>query len=123
MRLLLDACLSPSIALGLREAGHDALHVVEFDMLGSSDEEILTRARTEGRVLVSADADFGGLLAESGATGPSFVLLRSADDLSVGQQTVLLTANLAEVAEDLERGAVVVLGRRRIRIRDLPIER
>lgn len=92
-------------------------------MLGASDEEVLARARAEGRVIVSADADFGFLLADSGATGPSVVLLRSSDDLSAGQQTLLVTANLAEVAKDLERGAVVVLGRRRIRVRDLPIER
>jgi predicted nuclease of predicted toxin-antitoxin system len=109
--------------LGLREAGHEALHVVDLDMLGASDDEILARARAEGHVIVSADAGFGFLLAASGATGPSLVLLRSSDDLSTGQQTLLLTANLAEVAKDLERGAVVVLGRHRIRVRDLPIER
>ena len=47
--------------------------------------------------------------------------LRSTDDLTPGQQTFLVTSNLPAVAADLERGAVVVLGRRRIRVRDLPI--
>lgn len=123
MRLLVDACLSPAVAANLREAGHDALHVADLDMLRSSDEDILARARTDGRVVVSADADFGALLAGSGAAGPSVVLLRSGDDLTPGQQSVLLTANLPQVAEDLERGAVVVLGRQRVRIRNLPIDR
>lgn len=123
MNLLVDACLSPVIAAALRDAGHDAVHVVDLDMVRSSDEEILARAKADGRVVVSADADFGALLAGSGAAGPSVVLLRSGDDLTPGQQSILLTANLPQVAEDLERGAVVVLGRRRIRIRNLPIER
>jgi len=70
---------------------------------------------------VTADADFGALLAAAGATAPSVVLLRSTDDLTPGQQTFLVTSNLPAVAADLERGAVVVLGRRRIRVRDLPI--
>ncbi|MGH8918203.1 MAG: DUF5615 family PIN-like protein, partial [Acidimicrobiales bacterium] len=107
----------------LREAGHDALHVVDVDMLRSSDEEILARARAEDRVLVSADADFAALLASSGAARPSLVLLRSSDDLAPGEQAVLLAANLPQVADDLGRGAVVVLGRQRVRVRDLPIER
>lgn len=92
-------------------------------MIQSSDVEILARAKTDRRAVVSADADFGALLAASGEAGPSVVLLRSGDDLTPGQQALLLTANLPQVAEDLERGAVVVLGRRRIRIRSLPIDR
>lgn len=123
MNLLVDACLSPVIVAALRDAGHDAVHVADLDMVRSSDEEVLARAKADGRAVVSADADFGALLAGSGAAGPSVVLLRSGDDLTPGQQSILLTANLPQVAEDLERGAVVVLGRRRIRIRNLPIER
>ncbi len=88
-----------------------------------SDDEILARANADGRVVVSADADFGALLAGSGAAGPGVVLLRSSDNLNPGQQAVLLNANLPQVSDDLERGAVVVLGRQRIRIRGLPIER
>lgn len=123
MNLLVDACLSPAIAAALRDEGHDAVHVADLDMVRCSDEEILVRAMADGRVVVSADADFGALLAASGAAGPSVVLLRSGDDLSPGQQAAMLTVNLPQVAEDLWRGAVVVLGRRRIRVRNLPIER
>ncbi|MHB1784401.1 MAG: DUF5615 family PIN-like protein [Acidimicrobiales bacterium] len=123
MRLLVDACLSPAVAAGLRQSGHDALHVADLDMMRSPDGDILARARADERVLVSGDADFGALLAGSGETSPSVVLLRSSDNLTPGQQTALVTANLPQVAEDLDRGAVVVLGRHRIRIRNLPIER
>ena len=123
MRLLVDACLSPEVAAGLGEAGHDAVHVVDLDLMRASDAQIMTWARQEDRVVVSADADFGALLAGSGESGPSVVLLRSGDDLTPGQQTLLLTANLPAVSQDLEQGAVVVLGRGRVRVRPLPIER
>ncbi len=123
MRLLIDACLSPAVATALREAGHDALHLADLKLEQSTDEVILARARVEERALASADADFGSLLAGSGADGPSVVMLRSSEDLTPGQQAALLIANLPQVAEDLERGAVVVIGRRRLRVRNLPFER
>ncbi|MHB1931345.1 MAG: DUF5615 family PIN-like protein [Acidimicrobiales bacterium] len=72
---------------------------------------------------MSADADFGALLAGSGAGAPSVVLLRSGDDLSPGEQSMLLIGNLPAVTADLDAGAVVVIDRRRMRVRRLPIER
>lgn len=51
------------------------------------------------------------------------VLLRSDDDLSPGRQVMLLVANLPGVESELAEGAVVVLGRHRVRVRRLPIER
>lgn len=79
MNLLVDACLSAAVSAVLRDAGHDAEHVADLNMLRSSDEEILARAKADGRIVLSADADFGALLAGSGASGPSVVLLRSSD--------------------------------------------
>jgi predicted nuclease of predicted toxin-antitoxin system len=73
-------------------------------------------------VIVSADSDFGELLAAAHrATRPSIVLLRSADRLKSDQQVVLLTANLPAVADDLEAGAIVTIARGRMRIRSLPV--
>jgi hypothetical protein len=61
-------------------------------------------------VIVSADTDFGELLAAApGATRPSVVLLRSADRLTSDQQAALLTANLPVVADDLKAGAIVTI--------------
>jgi predicted nuclease of predicted toxin-antitoxin system len=123
VRLLVDACLSPVVAAGLRQAGHDAVHVVDVGLVSAADAVILERARAEDRVVVSADADFGDLLAGSGASAPSVVLVRSDDDLPPGRQVMLLVANLPGVDSELAQGAVVVLGRHRVRVRRLPIER
>ncbi len=79
MRLLLDANLSPEVARRLSEAGHDTAHVADIGLLAAPDPEILQAAADQDRVLVTADADFGALLALGSLATPSVVLLRSAD--------------------------------------------
>jgi predicted nuclease of predicted toxin-antitoxin system len=74
-----------------------------------------------GQVIVSADTDFGELLAVSGATRPSVVLLRSADRLTPGQQAAVLAENLPAVAAELDMGAAVSIARGRLRVRLLPV--
>jgi len=65
MRLLLDESISHRIAEPLRAAGHDVVHVEDLSMLGVSDLAVLERAAAEGRTVVTADTDFGTLLAET----------------------------------------------------------
>jgi predicted nuclease of predicted toxin-antitoxin system len=121
VRLLIDANLSPRVAAKLREAGHDAVHVADVGLLSASDEAILAHAVASHQVIVSADTDFGELLAVSGAARPSVVLLRSADRLTPYQQAALLADNLPAVAAELDRGAVVSIARGRLRVRQLPV--
>ncbi len=120
MRLLIDESLSTQIALALRADGHDAVHVGDRGLLGASDEAVLGRARREDRVLISADTDFGRLLAVRGAIGPSVVLLRGQSHRPVDQARLLGDA-LPQVQEQLEEGAIVVVTGRLVRIRTLPI--
>lgn len=121
MRLLLDENLSPAMSDFLIEAGHDVVHVRDRGLTSANDDVVLALALTEGRVLISADTDFGTLLARSGASKPSVVLIRRAVGHRAAQQARLITDNLPVVQDDLESGAVVVLGEKTIRIRRLPI--
>ena len=73
VRLLIDANLSPRVAATLRDAGHEAVHVTDIGMLAASDDAILPHAAAAGQVIVSADTDFGELLAVAGAVRPSVV--------------------------------------------------
>jgi predicted nuclease of predicted toxin-antitoxin system len=122
VRLLLDANLSPEVARRLKEAEHDAIHVSEIGLLSAPDPEIMEAAARERRVLLTADADFGALLALGSRATPSVVLLRSADHLRPSEQAELLAANLPLIAEDLEKGVIASLTRDRLRVRELPIE-
>lgn len=121
MRLLLDQNLSPLLAEELVARGHDAVHVRSLGMSAASDVAIMEAASIDGRIMVSADTDFGELLARTNAGSPSLVLLRRQDHRRAVQVAELLVLNLATVAADLEAGAIVVLDDDRIRVRRLPL--
>jgi predicted nuclease of predicted toxin-antitoxin system len=78
MKWLIDNALSPAVAEGLRHAGHDAIHVRDFGLATAEDAEIFDHAAQQDRVIVSADTDFGTLLALRSKAKPSIVLFRGA---------------------------------------------
>ena len=121
MRFLLDQNLSIRLAEMLAGAGHDAVHTAQLGLSSADDLTVLERAAAERRILVSADTDFGVLLAQGHRRKPSLILFRRERPRRPQAQATLLLGHLDRLAADLDEGAVVVLEETRVRIRRLPI--
>lgn len=121
MRFLVDNALSSLAAEGLREAGHDALHIRDYGLQAAEDKEIFSLAETENRILISSDTDFGTFLALWRKAKPSIILFRRGLDRRPEKQVALLLSNLPMIQDALDQGAVVVFEQARLRVHTLPI--
>ena len=75
MKLLADECCDVALVEALRADGHDVLYVLE-SLRGASDEEVLTRAFSEDRLLITEDKDFGELVYRLERPAIGIILLR-----------------------------------------------
>ena len=121
MKFLIDNALPPRLAELLHRAGQDAVHVRTYGMQAAQDSDILTRALQEDRVIVSADSDFGAILAAQETEHPSFILFREPDLLSAEDYMNALHPVLATLEPELLAGCVAVFRRGRLRVRKLPL--
>ncbi len=121
MKFIVDANVSPRLAVLLGEAGHDAVAVRDIGLGNASDDEILDFAIAQERVVISHDTDFGTLLAFRNLRRPSFILVRSSDPLTPDEHAELILSNLDAISTDLVTGAIVVFSRGRLRVRQLPV--
>ncbi|MEM8640884.1 MAG: DUF5615 family PIN-like protein [Cyanobacteria bacterium P01_G01_bin.54] len=120
MKLLLDQGLPRSAAALLRNIGIDTIHVGEIGMSEAEDIAIIQRARDEGRVIATLDADFHTLLALNSSLVPSVIRIRIERLRAPALMDLLLTV-IAECEEDLEQGSAITVEPSRIRIRRLPL--
>ena len=116
MRLLADECCDASLVDALRADNHDVLYAVET-LRGASDDDILDRAFSEHRLLVTEDKDFGELVYRLGLPTEGVVLLR----FDVADRALKATRllDLLEHQGNRLRGSFVVLEVDKVRIRSL----
>lgn len=121
MRFLADMGISPHTVIFLRGLGHEAVHLHEQGLDRMGDPAILEKARYEGRVLLTHDLDFGGLVAASGAKLPSLVVFRLRN-MRPENVSRYLQSIIDEHEESLDRGAIISVTEGQIRVRLLPLE-
>ena len=78
-------------------------------MQTATDEEIFEVAISEGRTIVSADTDFGTILALRSTAEPSVLIFRRSSGRRPEEQARLLLRQLPRIADALERGNVVMI--------------
>jgi predicted nuclease of predicted toxin-antitoxin system len=74
MRILANENFPSDAIAALRQRGHDVAWI-RADAPGSSDRQVLTRADTENRVLITFDKDFGELAFRANLPASSGIIL------------------------------------------------
>lgn len=120
MRFLADMGISMATVGALRALGYEIVHLREVDLIRLSDEEIVSKAKREGRIVLTMDLDFGQIMALTRRSAPSTILLRMRNQTpSAG--TPRLIRVLQECHLQLEFGAFVTVEDNGYRVRRLPL--
>lgn len=121
MRFLIDNALSPKLAALLANAGHDALHIRAINLQKSEDAIIFERAAADDRIVLTADTDFGTILAARSTQKPSVIQFRGPGSRHPQALAYVMLSNLPSLVDALEAGSIVTFEPSRIRVRALPI--
>jgi predicted nuclease of predicted toxin-antitoxin system len=121
MKILVDMNLSPAWAEFLTEAGFQAMHWSTVGSPDASDVELMRWAAVNGHILMTADLDFGAILAATQGTAPSVLQVRS-DVLTTRAIGAAVIAALHQTQEDLLAGALISVDASRSRLRILPLK-
>jgi predicted nuclease of predicted toxin-antitoxin system len=122
MRWLLNMNMPRSLKQLLESVGHQCRHTGEIGLERAGDWVALEEAAREGKVILTHDLDCGRLLAFSGASKPSVVIVRLSRPTPRNIFERLM-AVWAMIERPLMDGAVVVLEDATVRIRRLPVKR
>lgn len=120
MKFVVDMALSPKTVIALRNSEYEAVRVNELGMAKSRDREILEYAAKNDMVVLTADLDFGDILAFTGYNKPSVTIFRLKDPSPDHVNSLLLSA-ISHIKDSLDKGSIVVIDDYRIRIRELPV--
>ena len=115
MKFLLDVCAESSpLREALRDLGHDVFSAQE-NCPQASDEALLALAHKDERVLITEDKDFGELVFLRGLPHPSVVRLCG---MTPKERVDAMRTLIQRHAQAMHDGAVIVVTRERVRIRN-----
>jgi len=103
---LVDAQLPPSLAEALRQAGCEAVHVIDLGLLAATDQQIWDEAISRSAVLVTKDRDFS-LRRAARNDGPAILWVRvgNASNRKLIEQALRA---LPAIVDAIERGESVI---------------
>ena len=117
MRILANENFPLEAVEALRERGHDVAWI-RTDAPGASDPDVLERARTEGRLVITLDKGFGELAFRYGLAAPCGIVLFRVAPSSAGRLACAAVAALESRSD--WAGHFAVVEEERVRLRPLP---
>ena len=121
MKILVDMNLSPGWVDYLAGNGIKALHWSSVGTPNAPDTEIITYAKIHDYTILTNDLDFGFILAITQGRKPSVVQTRTG---ALGPDRIgnIVISALKQLAEDIDRGALVTIDQHKTRISLLPLK-
>lgn len=120
MKVVIDVNLSPRWVESLSVLGVESVHWSTVGALDAADSAILAWTKERGFVLLTCDLDFGAILAASGASGPSVIVIRGRDVLPESMVTHV-AAVVGDLTAELSQGVLVSVDAEQARMRILPL--
>ena len=121
MKVLVDMNLSPAWVSFLAESGFEVVHWADIGPDNSSDSELMQWAAEHDHIVLTADLDFGAILAATERNRPSIVPVRS-DILTPRSIGSVVLAAIRQTRQELLDGAIVSIDPGRARLRILPLK-
>ncbi|MHA2274937.1 MAG: DUF5615 family PIN-like protein [Candidatus Kariarchaeaceae archaeon] len=117
----MDKALSPKTVDFLNKNGYEAYRVNEL-IKGEkiTDKEIYDYAIENDYYIITADLDFGHLLAYSKSRKPSTIILRL-EDQRINNVNSRLLQVLPNIHEELTVGFIIAVEENQIKFRELPV--
>ncbi|HEY8782186.1 MAG TPA: DUF5615 family PIN-like protein [Mucilaginibacter sp.] len=121
MRFLLDMGISYQVAQWLNSIGHDAIHLSNEGQHTLEDYLIVEKAIREDRTILTADMDFGQILAFTKSSSVSVIQFRLFD-LSPGAIISKLNIIFDKFSEEMTADPVIItIQEHKMRLKKLPI--
>ena len=115
MRFLLDESADIRLARHLSLLGHDVTTISADYATGMTDQDVLSQATREARVLITNDSDFGELVFGQQHAHTGVILLRLGPYAELQTQTSRLDGGLERLEE--RPASFVVVTNHRVRVR------
>jgi predicted nuclease of predicted toxin-antitoxin system len=118
MKIIVDMCLSPKWVDALNAEGMDARHWSFLGARDAPDSSIFDFARGDGSAILTADLDFGTLLAGARSGKPVQLRLPRIGLEKASEPTLRA---LTQFRAEIDAGALVTIDAANTRVRILPI--
>lgn len=116
MKFIVDESTGKRAAVFLDKQGYDTVFVGdEFE--GISDTEIMNKARTENRIIVTNDKDFGELAVKEKKSSEGIILLRL--KIETPNQKIKVLGKILDNHKQRIQGNLLIAKEEKIKIREI----